>query len=212
MSFLGHLATLGASVIPEPIGIVPCLALSSSSSTFTKGVMSGAIPWHLLEKQLGEYRQEITAVGGQWLYKDHESAFNAGVEYAQARIEEGSSSSNEILNSIRIPFLSNNESFDQETFERLEAVNFMRGIMDECTHLANYSVPLDPSLCIAICALDDAYQPRDAVTSIPDLWPGAQIRYVSGGHVASYILKQSEFRTAIYDSLDALMDKHGPHL
>lgn len=29
-----------------------------------------------------------------------------------------------------------------------EALQFMRGIMDECTHLSNFSVPYDTSLII----------------------------------------------------------------
>lgn len=29
-----------------------------------------------------------------------------------------------------------------------EALQFMRGIMDECTHLSNFSVPFDTSLII----------------------------------------------------------------
>lgn len=36
-----------------------------------------------------------------------------------------------------------------------EAVQFMRGIMDECTHLGNFSVPVDPSLVIIVAAKND---------------------------------------------------------
>lgn len=57
-----------------------------------------------------------------------------------------------------------------------ESIQFMRGMMDECTHLKNFSVPYDTSLIIAVCAKDDAYVPREGCSSLADLWPGAEIR------------------------------------
>merc|ERR1712026_621836 len=67
-----------------------------------------------------------------------------------------------------------------------EAVHFMRGIMDECTHLKNYSVPFDPTLINIVVAEYDAYQPRDGILELPEIWPGSNIRYIAGkGHVSS---------------------------
>lgn len=57
-----------------------------------------------------------------------------------------------------------------------ESLQFMRGMMDECTHLKNFSVPYDTSLIIAVCAKDDAYMPRAGVSSLEEIWPGAEIR------------------------------------
>ncbi|XP_034244711.1 protein ABHD18 isoform X2 [Thrips palmi] len=81
-----------------------------------------------------------------------------------------------------------------------EAIQFMRGIMDECTHLKNFSVPVDTSLIIAICATEDGYVPRDGVTHLADVWPGAEVRYINTGHVGAYILHQAAFRRAIKDA------------
>merc|ERR1712062_6622 len=76
-----------------------------------------------------------------------------------------------------------------------EAVYFMRGIMDECTHLRNYDVPLDTSLIYIVVAENDAYQPREGIAALPDIWPGAKIQYIEGkGHVSSYLTKQNVFR------------------
>lgn len=75
-----------------------------------------------------------------------------------------------------------------------EALQFMRGMMDECTHLKNFSVPKETSLIIAVCAKDDAYVPRDGCTSLEDIWPGAEIRYLDAGHVSAYVLHQKLFR------------------
>lgn len=75
-----------------------------------------------------------------------------------------------------------------------EALQFMRGMMDECTHLKNFSIPFDTSLIIAVCARDDAYVPRDGCSSLEDIWPGAEVRYLDAGHVSAYVLHQKLFR------------------
>ena len=44
------------------MGLVPCLAATSGSVTFCRGVMSGAINWRQLEQQLGAepgYMREV---------------------------------------------------------------------------------------------------------------------------------------------------------
>ncbi|XP_013189622.2 protein ABHD18 isoform X1 [Amyelois transitella] len=83
-----------------------------------------------------------------------------------------------------------------------EALQFMRGIMDECTHLSNFSVPFDTSLIIAVCAKHDAYVPREDVGTLEEIWPGAEVRYVDAGHVSAYILHQSLFRSCIKEAFE----------
>ncbi|CAG4932960.1 unnamed protein product [Colias eurytheme] len=83
-----------------------------------------------------------------------------------------------------------------------EALQFMRGIMDECTHLSNFSVPYDTSLIIAVCAKHDAYVPREDVGALEEIWPGAEVRYVDAGHVSAYILHQSLFRACIKEAFE----------
>lgn len=75
-----------------------------------------------------------------------------------------------------------------------EALHFMRGIMDECTHLRNFSVPVDTSLIVSVCARDDGYVPREGVDDLADIWPGAQVRFLNAGHVSAYVLHQKVFR------------------
>lgn len=79
-----------------------------------------------------------------------------------------------------------------------EAIWFMRGIMDECTHLKNFSVPFDTSLVISICAKADGYVPREGCSNLEDVWPGSTVRYIDAGHVSAYIRYQNVFR---YDFL-----------
>ncbi|XP_053657914.1 protein ABHD18 [Anopheles marshallii] len=105
----------------------------------------------------------------------------------------------------RIPI----DTTKQRWWER-EALQFMRGMMDECTHLKNFSVPYDTSLIIAICAKDDAYIPRDSCMSLEDIWPGAEIRYLDAGHVSAYVLHQKLFRSCIVEAFERAKKKWIP--
>ena len=108
-----------------------------------------------------------------------------------------------------LPNIIRNDSNSTKDSLHREAVQFMRGIMDEATHLKNYDVPYDPSLIIIVAAEMDGYQPRDGITALPDIWPGSEIRYIkNAGHVSSYLFKQDVFRHAIYDALDKISEKY----
>lgn len=78
-------------------------------------------------------------------------------------------------------------------------LDFMRGIMDECTHLANFSVPVDPELAVIVNATHDGYVPRQNVQPLIDIWPGAQVRYVDGGHVSAILFSTNVFRCVALD-------------
>jgi len=104
------------------------------------------------------------------------------------------------------------ESNSADEQRRRQALAFMRGIMDEFTHLKvssilhvgagrrhkphhsllqNYALPVDPTLCLALAAENDAYQPREGMQPISEVWRGARIRYLRGeGHISSFIFKQ----------------------
>ncbi|KAM9850062.1 protein ABHD18 isoform 2-T2 [Aulostomus maculatus] len=83
-----------------------------------------------------------------------------------------------------------------------ESISFMKGVMDECTHMANFSVPVDTSLIIVVQAKEDAYIPRTGVLSLQEIWPGCEVRYLNGGHISAYLFKQNVFRQAIYDAFN----------
>ncbi|XP_033071119.1 protein ABHD18 isoform X3 [Trachypithecus francoisi] len=91
---------------------------------------------------------------------------------------------------------------------RKESLIFMKGVMDECTHVANFSVPVDPSLIIVVQAKEDAYIPRTGVRSLQEIWPGCEIRYLEGGHISAYLFKQGLFRQAIYDAFERFLQKY----
>uniref|UniRef100_A0A669QJA3 Abhydrolase domain containing 18 n=1 Tax=Phasianus colchicus TaxID=9054 RepID=A0A669QJA3_PHACC len=100
-----------------------------------------------------------------------------------------------------------NNRAKSDTLQR-ESLRFMKGVMDECTHVANFSVPVDPSLIIVVQAKEDAYIPRTGVRSLQEIWPGCEIRYLNGGHVSAYLFKQGLFRKAIYDAFDRFLQKY----
>lgn len=89
-----------------------------------------------------------------------------------------------------------------------ESLCFMKGVMDECTHIANFSVPVDPSLIIVVQAKEDAYIPRIGVRGLQEIWPGCEVRYLNGGHISAYLFKQGVFRQAIYDAYDRFLQKY----
>lgn len=86
--------------------------------------------------------------------------------------------------------------------QQREVLDFMRGIMDECTHLGNFSVPVDPGLVIIVVGKSDAYVPRDSVLSLTELWPGAEVRYIDSGHISAFLFKQGEFRYFILKRIE----------
>ncbi|XP_041653986.1 protein ABHD18 isoform X2 [Cheilinus undulatus] len=89
-----------------------------------------------------------------------------------------------------------------------ESISFMKGVMDECTHMANFSVPVDTSLIIVVQAKEDAYIPRTGVLSLQEIWPQCEVRYLNGGHISAYLFKQNVFRQAIYDAFNRFCVKY----
>ncbi|XP_029297542.1 protein ABHD18 [Cottoperca gobio] len=89
-----------------------------------------------------------------------------------------------------------------------ESISFMKGVMDEFTHMANFSVPVDTSLIVVVQAKEDAYIPRTGVLSLQEIWPGCEVRYLNGGHISAYLFKQGVFRRAIYDTFDRFCLKY----
>jgi len=180
ISMGGNMACLAASSWPLPVGLVPCLSWTSGSVTFCQGVMSKAIPWELMREQLSRVEEYKKNV---WSLVDSPE-FDSEKRYSSKhRVEER---------------------------KNCQALHFMRGLMDECTHLGNYSTPVDTDLVELVLADFDAYQPRQGVVPLQDLWPGCRTRTIREGHIKSYLLNQHVFRTAIYDVLDRIVIKY-PH-
>ncbi|XP_065363527.1 protein ABHD18 [Calliphora vicina] len=225
LSMGGHMASLAATNWPKPLVLVPCLSWSTAATVFTTGVMSQSINWDMLETQYysdGKYSERLSK-----MVTVIDDAFMAGQKFIrnfnQSLIELEKDIKNSKINKLPGPddviedkhsltrlmnFILPNKSKENKInitkinwWER-EALQFMRGMMDECTHLKNFSVPKDTSLIIAVCAKDDAYVPREGCTGLEDIWPGVEVRYLDAGHVSAYVLHQKLFRSCIIEAFE----------
>lgn len=200
ISMGGHMASLAGANWHKPLGIIPCLSWTTASCVFTQGVMSGAIPWELLQSQYFSdhvFREEIE----QMIHSPEENAaFKAGQQFAR--------NFPLTIESYREISLKLQSSASTAARSPVEALNFMRGIMDECTHLENFARPVDPDLAVCVAATKDAYVPREGIKSLPEIWPGCEVRYVDCGHVAAFLFSQHVFRKAIVDSLARTSTKY----
>lgn len=95
-----------------------------------------------------------------------------------------------------------------ETPSKRDAIQFMRGIMDECTHLGNFSLPVDPELAFIVSAARDGYVPTVGTIPLTSLWKGCTHRTIDTGHVAAILFKSDVFRTAIFDSFELNSQKY----
>lgn len=79
----------------------------------------------------------------------------------------------------------------------------MRSVLS-LTDVTQFPIPKNPSAAIFVAATDDGYIPRHSILELQQAWPGSEVRWVTGGHVSSFILHNDAFRRAIRDSLDRL--------
>ncbi|XP_043063733.1 protein ABHD18 isoform X3 [Drosophila ficusphila] len=147
-----------------------------------------------------------TKLDSEKLRIDSKDTLSQKVPIEAEELSKESSSTLTNLMKFILPLSAQNKSdkidITKTNWWEREALQFMRGMMDECTHLKNFSVPFDTSLIIAVCAKDDAYVPREGCTSLEDIWPGAEVRYLDAGHVSAYVLHQKLFRSCIIEAFN----------
>lgn len=156
------MASLTATVWSKPVGLVPCLSWSTAATVFTRGVLSKAVDWQNLERDYysdSNYRDLKEHL--KWLHAEENK------ERKRKKISSFIPESN-----IDYDTLTNFNYSDPKKKVKMEIVEFMHVLMDECTHLVNYDVPVDTNLINVVAAKDDAYVLRDGVNSIESIWPG----------------------------------------
>ncbi|XP_046748361.1 protein ABHD18 isoform X4 [Diprion similis] len=232
LSMGGHMASLAATNWPKPIPLVPCLSWSTASPVFTEGVMSASINWHLLESQyfadevyqndlakmVKVVTQDDAFLAGQHFAKHYPESMNRmdklkkeatdsdRVVTADSKTEQKMSGDKLSRGAHSLTDVQNNKN--NSKWREREALQFMRGVMDECTHLKNFEVPVDTELIIAVCARDDAYVPREGCMGLEQIWPGAEIRFIDAGHVSAYLLHQKLFRSTIVEAFTRYTKKY----
>nr|DAD29898.1 TPA_asm: hypothetical protein HUJ06_031366 [Nelumbo nucifera] len=85
----------------------------------------------------------------------------------------------------------------------------MRSVLS-LTDVTRFPIPKNPQAVIFVAATDDGYIPKHSVLELQRAWPGSEVRWVTGGHVSSFILHNDEFRRAIMDGLNRLAWKESP--
>lgn len=219
ISMGGHNASLAAALCPKPIPVVPCLSWATASCVFTKGVLSSAVCWEVLERQLssdddGGLRELFHGVVCETTGKtsthtlhqrDHGDELchvvKGGPDLALLSPPPPSSLPPPSL----LPPPSPPESKQSKKFiPAASTVLTMEALLDYSTHLRYFPVPLAPDLAMFLVAKDDLYVPRDNITDVRIIWPGCCVKYIEGGHVLSCIAKQPHFRNALYSVLDKM--------
>ncbi|XP_039607642.1 protein ABHD18 isoform X2 [Polypterus senegalus] len=227
ISMGGHMASLAVTNWPKPIPLVPCLSWSTASGVFTTTdsfkmgqdfVKDSAISLDSLEDfnispDMLHFRKARTE--SQMETDRHVACKTTVTTSGEGLLIQGSPKFrylDENLTSMNTSSTIFNVLNSKEKTRKLslqrESLLFMKGVMDECTHIANFSVPIDPSLIIVVQAREDAYVPRTGVRSLQEIWPGCEIRYLEGGHISAYLFKQAVFRQAIYDAFDRYLQKY----
>lgn len=70
------------------------------------------------------------------------------------------------------------------------------------TDVTRFPTPKNPQAVIFVAATDDGYIPKHSVLELQRAWPGSEVRWVTGGHVSSFLLHNDAFRKAIVDGLN----------
>ncbi|XP_057402837.1 protein ABHD18 isoform X2 [Balaenoptera acutorostrata] len=231
ISMGGHMASLAVSNWPKPMPLIPCLSWSTASGVFTttdsfkmgqeflKHFPSSAdklTNLNLVSRTLNlDMVDEVVSQKAAECHKSSKTSVSATSEGLLLQDTSRMGCFNQTLSTNKSSYTRcNPQSYHllskeqrRNTLQK-ESLIFMKGVMDECTHVANFSVPVDPSLIIVVQAKEDAYIPRTGVRSLQEIWPGCEIRYLEGGHISAYLFKQGLFRRAIYDAFERFLRKY----
>nr|CAB3219655.1 uncharacterized protein C4orf29 homolog [Phallusia mammillata] len=198
ISMGGHMASLAATNWPEPIALIPCLSWTSASVVWTDGVLSKAVPWRVLESQYAKnprYEKEIFEL------LDGIDSYKLGKSFGSQ-------------NAVDSTDIEKKEALQHNSAEKLdkarrqqETIQFMRGVMDQVTHLGNFSKPVDTSAVTFVVGKGDAYFPRSTLKPMDEVWPGCEIREFDAGHVAGILMHYPDFVQAIIDTFDRVLKK-----
>ncbi|XP_032488031.1 protein ABHD18 isoform X2 [Phocoena sinus] len=231
ISMGGHMASLAVSSWPKPMPLIPCLSWSTASGVFTttdsfkmgqeflKHFPSSAdklTNLNLVSRTLNlDMVDQVVSQKAAECHKSSKTSISATSKGLLLQDTSRMGCFNQTLSTNKSSYTRcNPQSYHllskeqrRNTLQK-ESLIFMKGVMDECTHVANFSVPVDPSLIIVVQAKEDAYIPRTGVRSLQEIWPGCEIRYLEGGHISAYLFKQGLFRRAIYDAFERFLRKY----
>jgi hypothetical protein len=154
------MACLASTVWPKPVALVPCLSWTTAASVFTRGVLSKAIAWDKLEKDYYANKK----------YRDLKEEIRTMHDLENRKRDKKKICS--FAEESNIDFRKLVNYGEDKTPINMEIIEFMHLLMDECTHMLNFDVPVDTSLVHVLAAKDDAFILRDGVNCFTSIWPG----------------------------------------
>ena len=202
ISMGGHNAALAGTSWNQPCSIIPCLSWTTASRSFTEGVLRESVPWDVLESEIQSFDDKCMTELCQLIHSPEFDTNNALFRAGKQFVKDYPSfcHENEYLLTHQEEQL---QQMPEKKSKKADTINFMRGIMDECTHLGNFSCPVDPSLAFVVTASRDGYVPQSGSIPLTDLWPGCtHVNIKDHGHVSAILFKGDVFRKAIADSMD----------
>ena len=206
LSMGGHMASLAASHWPLPVALVPCLSWSTASQCFTEGVLSNALDWAKLREIYfqPEFQRQL-ARDVSWNKSSEEYGLG---RYFAGHYHQLGDDAQGLPATKWGRHINASPNQDSAALEKQEVLDFMKGVMDEFTHLSNYPSVQDDSLIVACEAENDAYIPRKGVTDLRDIWPNAEFRFLKHGHVANCVFGHRSFQSAIKDAIQRTAHKY----
>jgi len=210
ISMGGHNAALAGASWNRPCSIVPCLSWTTASKPFTEGVMRESVSWDVLETEFSSYDHSCMTELCQLIHSPEFDAnneiFRAGKQFAK---DYPKGIMGEGWDDSHLDSGVSNGNSENKIRRKAEAITFMRGIMDECTHLGNFSRPVDSSLAFVVTASCDGFVPQVGSIPLTNLWKGCIHRNIPAhGHVSAILFKADVFRQAITDSFELNAQKY----
>ena len=87
--------------------------------------------------------------------------------------------------------------------------DFLFDILEQTTHLGNYSPLVDPELATVLVAAYDSYIPKNTDSLTEVVWPGASTVTLDSGHIAAILKHRNDYIKAIVDTIDRYYLKYG---
>ena len=94
-------------------------------------------------------------------------------------------------------------SLELDSPNKNDARHFMRLVLDR-SDIRTFPKPKRPDAIIIVGANNDGYIPNYSTKIIKEYLPEATLRWVSSGHVGSFLFRTKEFRHAVVDSFEMI--------
>ncbi len=195
LSMGGVHAGMVAGLAPGPLGCAALLAPRSAAAAFCDGALWPATAWRPLTAPSDGARRDVLATvlaaaagGGAARAAEKVLAAVAAGAWPLGRGGQGGA---------LLPAAAGAPAGPRDA-----ARAALAHVLETYTDVTRLPPPAVPSAAIVVGARADAYVARASVAELAAHWPGAEVRWVPGGHVSAYLTQGDAFRSAIRDCLE----------